>query len=915
MARHSLRQAPPPFGLLLAPLLFLAACAADSPPPPPWQVEVAGCETWLTGPSCAIGQKSLQIWVSHADFPFEVFLDGQKMAVKPAQVMEGLSFEIQVPSGAQKQKLALLRPHADPFELVLVPSPRPSWYNAVATLFRAGDFAAAQQLAKEQAERSAPWENYFAARIAHQRDERPEAARLASRNADLWLAADLPGQAINDLVFAAQMLAVDADFIASRQRLVKARETLEALSPGQSLPLRPHFLLGLQEATLAFMTADFRGALTALEQLDAFRRHGLLAADECSDLDQLRATVLGELGRFEEAAELLAELEPLAAELTPARRADLAMNRGWIALLGGEAGKPLGDAKPFFEEAWRFFSEYGNDDVKLNCKLNLMAAEMLAGRYPAARKYLEEAAPFRAKADADRRGALAELEARLLLREGKVKASLERYEELDRNSGNETPALHWQVLVGKAQAESALGRSQQALESFERAELLEDRELLAIPIDQGRETFLARRQNATRSHLGILLAQGQSGLAQDLVRHKRAQALRLLQRDEIVASLDPTRRERWDQAAREYQRRARDLDHAEPVPGSQRPEPQRQEPQSRRLSSPSAERSTELAALLDQTLADLGLPNEPPSPSPPRPGELDLTFFSLEDSWLLFADDGDGKPRIEKVETAPGTDIAAIAPELLRRVREQIHRSERVKIYAWGDLDYHALLFEGRPLVEAKPIVYGVDAGHFAEDPVQEKHPRRVLLVGDPSGTLLSVENEIATARKTLSRRAGFALGPVLLQRDAEAGKVKAALEQTDFFHFAGHSHFYPAAGSQSRIALRGGDLSAGDLLAGRKGPAQVVLSSCSAGQAARSSGVEGLGLAQAFVLAGSRQVLAAIRDVNDQDAAALIAALYEYLDKTDGEIDLAAALREAQMATSRAKPSSDWQAFRVFEP
>ena len=103
------------------------------------------------------------------------------------------------------------------------------------------------------------------------------------------------------------------------------------------------------------------------------------------------------------------------------------------------------------------------------------------------------------------------------------------------------------------------------------------------------------------------------------------------------------------------------------------------------------------------------------------------------------------------------------------------------------------------------------------------------------------------------------------------------------------------------------------DLLALGRVPPWVVLSGCDTGKAGVEAAVEGLNLAHAFLLAGSRAVIAATRPVEDSAAQALFADLYRGWDRVP---DLAAQLRLAQLAAwRRQRPARDWESFRAFEP
>ena len=87
--------------------------------------------------------------------------------------------------------------------------------------------------------------------------------------------------------------------------------------------------------------------------------------------------------------------------------------------------------------------------------------------------------------------------------------------------------------------------------------------------------------------------------------------------------------------------------------------------------------------------------------------------------------------------------------------------------------------------------------------------------------------------------------------------------------------------------------------------PARVVLSGC---DSAKSEGdAEGLGLAQAFVAAGSKEVLAPTRPVPDVLAAKIASRIHR------DNAPLANALRDAVSDLRKEDPKSDWAAFRVL--
>jgi cellulose synthase operon protein C len=129
----------------------------------------------------------------------------------------------------------------------------------------------------------------------------------------------------------------------------------------------------------------------------------------------------------------------------------------------------------------------------------------------------------------------------------------------------------------------------------------------------------------------------------------------------------------------------------------------------------------------------------------------------------------------------------------------------------------------------------------------------------------------------------------------------------------AGHGAFAGRGGWGSELRLAGGArLSVGDLLALPRAPRRVVLSACEGGRAEPGAALEGLGLAQAFVVAGAGEVIAANRPIGDAATEAFMADLYRQLA---AGTEPAAALREAQLAWHQRAPAADWASFRLFLP
>jgi hypothetical protein len=237
-----------------------------------------------------------------------------------------------------------------------------------------------------------------------------------------------------------------------------------------------------------------------------------------------------------------------------------------------------------------------------------------------------------------------------------------------------------------------------------------------------------------------------------------------------------------------------------------------------------------------------------------------------------------------------------------------IARSARVTLLPYGrawHLDLHALPWRGQPLVQSRPVAYGLDLPPLAApaSPLTPLTPR-ILLVDDPTGDLPAARDEAdaladALAGGTLDRLSGDR---------ATGAAVRAGLPRASLFHYAGHGRF---AGWESHLPLAGDSrLRIGDILTLARVPAHVILSGCETARTSAGAAPESLGIAQAFLAAGASQVVAAVRPVDDALAAGLGPLLHA--GPTGAGPDLVLALQRAQIELARTG-TADWPAFRVL--
>jgi len=924
-------------GLLLAVVATGLGCRGRQPPPPPeLEVEYAGCGSVVAGPVCLLdGDRTVTLWTrTDPGATLQLEVDGRGVDGRGVDGREvdggrtgedgvedgvevgngevgGRRHRVEIPAGARvltvrarggdgaeaRWRLALRDGDAGP-----------AWRAEVTALLRAGELERARRRA-EAALVAAPASGLALgalARIELHAGEVAASRRLFERALRAHADAGRLSDQTRDGAALFYLLAY------RRHDLSAARRVLEAMPRGWGGPAESAYDRAYYRGLLAALTGDLRTALRSLEAAaERARRldlpHLRLAAE------QVLVRQLQQLGRREEEEALRRRLLEAAEgdRLPPCQRGQLLNNVGWSALLDLEAG-PGDDPTPILERALDTFVDGCPQLVheRVNVRINLGLAHLHAGRTAAARRQLEAA---------DRLGPIPELrlmlwrlelEGRLALAEGRPEEALQRYDRLARLAAVAlSPDAGQRAALGRARALEAVGRVGAALDALADAERRLEEASRRAPLTEGREGYLARRQDGIRHHLELLLDAGRGAEAFAVARRSRTRILRGLLRRDRLERLPPAEQARWDRAVSAYRRDREELDRA--AGGDWRLPAAELE----RLEAERAATHRRLLRQLDDALAMLD--RRAPDPArlpPPRPGELLLLYHPLPSGWVGFAHDG----RRLTAARLPCRDLDRAPAELtgclLRPFADRVEEAERLRILPHGPLrhlDFHALPWDGGPLLATRPVLYGLDLPPRPERSRAEAP--RALLVADPAGDLPAARREAdAVARLLAAAPAGWR-ATRLDDTAAGAAEVRARLPDADLFHYAGHAAFAGPGGWRSALPLAaGGRLTVGDLLLLERAPRWVVLSGCETARTAGGSAAETVGLAHAFLAAGAGEVVAAVRPVADADGLRLFEAFYRAW--TAGE-EPAVALRRAQLELRRADPAADWAAFRILAP
>jgi len=855
-AQERLRRASP-----LALVGLLLSCDPTEPdartPPsaPPLEVEYAGCRAVLIpGPVCVLDtSRKLQLWVgAPPDAGVEIQVDAGKIDSASERIRNGRGFSLVLPAQATRVDV-----------LVSARQEQASWSLSLG---------------------------------------KPES--LQHRQGSFR---DLLGEN-------RQEMQLVQNHIENRQ-LSAASEMLHSLRLPPEAPAESRFFAAYYRGALAQREGDYRQALDELQRsveiaervkLDVYKRMA----------EEVLALLLREMGRSRESAELFERLNETLQAASPCEEARLLNNQAWSALLAREAGESFRDPTPFFERALKTYAtcERTTLEERVTILLNLTLAHLQEGRLPRAKDLLAQAREIEPHGPIPHMLWRLDLEARIARREGRPEEALNLFGDLeDLAAETSSPDGRLRAAFGQAQSLRDLGDPAAALETLNKAEGLLDAQSLQVPVHEGRATFVATRQAFVSFHIELLLDQGQIAKALEVARRARSRVLRQLAHADRLANLPPDQRADWMHLVTDYRERRAALEARAKddwkLLGDQR---------QHELALRSLEKEA-VNKLLDQAFLVFGDPEKRPEEGrlAPRPGELILVYHPLSPtSWVGFAADGKTVTpyRFELSPATPSSPTKELGHLLLHPFRALIRKADRIRVLACGRLqgvDFHALPFDGDVLLARVPVVYGLDLPlSAARAPAPERH---ALLVADPRDDLPGALTEARSVLKVLRSGSRPWVAEDLKGAEASAKAVRGRLAGVDLLHYAGHGTFSGFGGWESSLLLaEESQLTLGDLLALKRVPAWVVLSSCDTGQSSTEVPVSGLGLAQAFLLAGSREVVASTRPAADREVPAFFAEFYQQLDR---EPDLAVALQRAQLSWRKRAPGEDWESFRLFEP
>lgn len=718
-------------------------------------------------------------------------------------------------------------------------------------------------------------------KIAFRAKRYPQAIDHRLRAAGLAEAAAMRSKPFRDLEPAAFMaLLFTADAIRTRE-VIDRMMALPQTHEGRVLTL-------YCRANLMHMTGDLRAAdLLYTETEAAARRIG--DAEMAVYAASTRANIHTIAGHHSAA---LAILEGLEGDVGPCEQALIEGARAWAGLMALEVGAPVRfEPAVSAQRSIALFTECGNPFEIPNLLSMRAIAELQRGAPSAAREFIQRAydaqdeVPF--EVDVWLRSTSAEAD----MMQGHFEAALRTLVELQAlGARRDRPAIQWRAVVGRARALAGLGNVQAALDAYAEGEGFLDAQGRQAVFPSSLALLTHPQRRAAEQYALLLLQEARVRDAVDVLYRQSRRRVLGVARAARVRALPAARKRAWNQAALAYATLRTESD-ALGTASARQPPSQRLETD-RRL----AETQRRIRKALEAAFDVLG-PDPPMTTSMPSPGrdEVVLGYEGLIDGWIGFA------------MNAEGTVVAPVDPNdaksMLAPFVAQIRAAKKIRVVAGrAEVDVHALEFDGRPLGHGRQVVYTLNTPALmsAPGPVNA-----ALVVADTDGTLSGARDE---GRGVWAKLNSWGVDTRLLLGPRVWRSELLASTAVDLLHWAGHSRTLRVTtdGLGAAVLPLGPttSLSAADVLALPDVPARVVLAGCETGPMDAIY----LGVAQAFILAGAREVVATSRPVRDVDAQRIGQLLY-----VEPEVSLAESLRRAQVAA--ASEVEDWAAFRVLVP
>ncbi|PZR15419.1 MAG: hypothetical protein DI536_08180 [Archangium gephyra] len=614
---------------------------------------------------------------------------------------------------------------------------------------------------------------------------------------------------------------------------------------------------------------------TAVLQQSALEAETAGVPGEATAARAYLAVVSSEAGRHAEALKLAAEAEKgSTAGLADAR--GVRSNVTWVRLRAHTRGLAGVDVPSLREELTRQVTEAETAGARLdasNYASNLAWLELFEGRLAASQAALQKARALADGAQTVEAVFLDWLDGRLALASSDGAAAVRAFQRMtgDPLDAERVPESSWRAQLGLAEAWLLQGNAVEATRALAEARRSLSSQARGFGDPRERVSFLQDRRTAIADAVRAFVKAGKCDLAWRLADDAQASLARSFEADRRVrlAQLPPKAREAFEAAEERWsnEREALLADVAPSLASVKELEAWKERRAARYAAL--SDEATRLAASLD---AQAPLPTRPAfEPSSLARDEALLEFFDD----LAFFVRGGGP-------VTCGRDAGQLTKSPLRSL---------VVVDPAGRLSASSL----RALLEHASVTFVPSAAWLTQPwaPVQGAP----LVIGDPRRDLPAARDEARALSKQLN-------GELLEGDAATLDAITARWSSRPLLHFAGHGRVSAGAPWEARLDLaKGQSLDFELLLARRPSPGLVVLSGCETGRP-----LDGIGLAEGFLAAGARHVLATTVEVKDEDARRFVERFYRLGGLEAPTEAFRLAVKEADAAHDES-----WSQWRLF--
>jgi tetratricopeptide (TPR) repeat protein len=800
-------------GFALVALASAALACKASPPKPELFGVFRGCTEIKADRTCLYTSGStLTVWFdASASSKVEVQIDGDEVATKLIPAEDGARLELPLEDHAERVRVDM---KGGRFELPL------KWVQT-ATPAEAGPReayrlhqAGLRALRRGDAEK------------AHHLLEEAEDLARNSKLAHRW----------REIAYALTYLE-----ITTLGQLSEAERRRRDLPLGASFDGRSRVLMGWLRGFVAWRLGDRRTAHRELD--DAIRWARRLGDPALRDAASLGGLLLLESGRAAEAVEIFDELSRLSTPGGCQWSTDI-LNAGWARLMLKRPDDTRAAARLFEAGIHASKRSCADEDTRNHHIINLALAHLELQDSAEASVWLEQA---NATQDPVQRLWIALLGARLELALGQTESAADAFVRLaQRASRTRYEALEWRARLGAGRAYREGLKVTKAEEQYRLAEDILGRQAFLMPARQGRFAWLNERSESARELVTVLLGRGADLEAFTVARRARRRAYLTLAAIAEVHRLHGADGSEWAHsvAAVEEAREALASYRANEAWATAEQDVGRADAKERAL-------ATAVDHTMETALALLR-PRTPTRDPAFAAGDLVTLPIETDRGPTLF------------VRTANGISVRPLDKGIAAAI-DDVELSEAARILVLADRPETAASL-ARDLRVQIPVAFGLDLGP-SHAPTRASNQ---LIVSDPRRDLVAARREASQIEHLYPQRSLVHISG----RSATRSAVIEAVQNADAFHFAGHGRSAGPEGWDSALLLADTELSVGDVLLLRSVPRRVILSGC---ETAKTGTLDegGIGVAQAFAIAGSEVVIATHREVDSADALAYATALH----------------------------------------